>query len=72
MELPLQDISIASNAFAMHGDVSLASEYKKHITSSTLVTGKRNLPNGAKKRYIRFDAFVRTMIMQELKANQRK
>lgn len=39
---------------------------------STLVTGKRNLPNGTKKRYIRFDAFVRTMIMQELKANQRK
>ena len=33
---------------------------------------KRNLPNGTKKRYIRFDAFVRTMIMQELKANQRK
>ena len=30
------------------------------------------LPNGTKKRYIRFDAFVRTMIMQELKANQRK
>ena len=28
------------------------------------------LPNGTKKRYKRFDAFVRTMIMQELK--QRK
>ncbi len=26
------------------------------------------LPNGTKKRYIRFDAFVRTMIMQELKS----
>ena len=26
------------------------------------------LPNGSKKRYKRFDAFVRTMIMQELKA----
>jgi len=26
------------------------------------------LPNGTKKRYKRFDAFVRTMIMQELKA----
>ena len=25
------------------------------------------LPNGTKKRYKRFDAFVRTMIMQELK-----
>ena len=28
------------------------------------------LPNGTKKRYKRFDAFVRTMIMQELKAKQ--
>lgn len=26
------------------------------------------LPNGTKKRYKRFDAFVRTMIMQELKS----
>jgi hypothetical protein len=28
------------------------------------------LPNGTKKRYKRFDAFVRTMIMQELKSKQ--
>ena len=28
------------------------------------------LPNGTKKRYKRFDAFVRTMIMQELKVKQ--
>ena len=28
------------------------------------------LPNGTKKRYIRFDAFVSTMIMQELKAKK--
>ena len=30
------------------------------------------LPNGTKKRYKRFDAFVRTMIMQELKSRTRK
>lgn len=30
------------------------------------------LPNGTKKRYKRFDAFVRAMIMQELKAKQQK
>lgn len=30
------------------------------------------LPNGSKKRYKRFDAFVRTMIMQELKARADK
>ena len=30
------------------------------------------LPNGMKKRYKRFDAFVRTIIMQELKFNARK
>ena len=29
------------------------------------------LPNGTKKRYKRFDAFVRTMIMQELKFKQK-
>ena len=29
------------------------------------------LPNGSKKRYKRFDAFVRTMIMQELKAKHK-
>jgi hypothetical protein len=28
------------------------------------------LPNGTRKRYKRFDAFVRTMIMQELKVKQ--
>ena len=28
------------------------------------------LPNGTKKRYKRFDAFVRTMIMQELKSKR--
>ena len=28
------------------------------------------LPNGTKKRYKRFDAFVRTMIMQELKSRK--
>ena len=28
------------------------------------------LPNGTKKRYKRFDAFVRTMIMQELRTKQ--
>lgn len=28
------------------------------------------LPNGTKKRYKRFDAFVRTMIMQEFKSKQ--
>ena len=28
------------------------------------------LPNGTKKRYKRFDAFVRTMIMQELKSRR--
>jgi len=30
------------------------------------------LPNGTKKRYKRFDAFVRTMIMQELKSRRSK
>lgn len=29
------------------------------------------LPNGSKKRYKRFDAFVRTIIMQELKFKQK-